>query len=120
MFVKQIPNLKSLTISSLNNMDMINADRWENLIKSSLPYLDIFKFKFSCYCNNNQNRMIDKLKQFQSDFWHKEHHWYTEYSLIPIFFIEIYTITYPLMTLTITFNSIKYIKRSTIFIIHFY
>jgi endonuclease III-like uncharacterized protein len=49
MFIKQIPNLKNLTISSSNNIDMINANRWKDLIKSSLPCLDIFKFKFRIF-----------------------------------------------------------------------
>ncbi|CAF1464876.1 unnamed protein product [Rotaria sordida] len=41
-FIKQIPNLKSLTISTDNKLNMFDAYRWENLISSSLPYLNIF------------------------------------------------------------------------------
>jgi hypothetical protein len=82
MILKQTPNLKSLTIGSDNNPDMIDADRWKHLITSSLPYLNIFKFKFDFdfYSESRNNIMYGKWRQFQDDFWHKQHHWYTEYS----------------------------------------
>jgi hypothetical protein len=40
-FLKQTPNLKHLTISSSNNVDMIDAHQWERLITFALPYLKI-------------------------------------------------------------------------------
>ncbi|CAF1201612.1 unnamed protein product [Rotaria sordida] len=80
IFVKQIPNLKSLIISAYDNIDIIDASRWEHLIKSSLPHLHIFKFKFY-YSQYGKSIIADKFNQFQSDFWLKQHHWYTEYSL---------------------------------------
>jgi hypothetical protein len=39
--------------------------------------LTLFKFKFS---SNYEDDIPDKFKQFQSDFWQEQHHWYTEYS----------------------------------------
>ncbi|CAF4006939.1 unnamed protein product [Rotaria sordida] len=80
IFVKQIPNLKSLIISAYDNIDIIDASRWEHLIKSSLPHLHIFKFKFY-YSQYGKSIIADKFNQFQSDFWLKQHYWYTEYSL---------------------------------------
>ncbi len=73
MFVKRTPNLKSLTIS-FAGYGMIDADKWEELIISSLPHLDIFKFKFSCpYEKQEYNIINEKFKQFQTDFWQKQH-----------------------------------------------
>jgi hypothetical protein len=94
MFVKQTPNLKSLTISTFDNNDMADADKWEQLITSSLHYLDIFKFNFCCRSNKHNNSIIvDKFKQFQTDFWQKQHHWFTEYAITKNFAF-IYTIPY--------------------------
>jgi hypothetical protein len=76
MFMKYTPNLKILTISADNNEEMIDAYRWENLITSSLPQLAIFKFKFSC---SYEDDILRKFEQFQTHFWHEEHHWYTDY-----------------------------------------
>lgn len=81
-FVKQIPNLKSLTFISDDNNDrnIIDAYRWEHLIISSLPKLNTFNFKHSHkeYDSDFQFE-IDQFKQFQSDFWKEQHHWYFEY-----------------------------------------
>jgi hypothetical protein len=80
MFVKLTPNIKSLTISPWHD-DMIDAGRWERLITSSLPYLDIFKFDFVCSKSKNICSSIVGPKQFQTDFWQKQHHWFTEYAI---------------------------------------
>lgn len=81
MFVKLTPNLKSLTISPWSD-DMMDAGRWEQLITSSLPYLDIFKFDFVCSMSKTAlYRLIVESKQFQTDFWQKQHHWFTEYAI---------------------------------------
>jgi hypothetical protein len=80
MFVKLTPNLKSLTISPWHD-DMIDANRWERLITSSLPYLDIFKFDFICSRSKNIYSSIVGSNQFQTDFWQKQHHWFTEYAI---------------------------------------
>lgn len=96
LFVKQIPNLKSLTISnSYYNTDMINAIRWEKLITSSLLYLKKFELKFYLPSRRNErNAIIDKLKKFQTDFWQNKH-WYTEY-VIHDRFLMFYTLPYPM------------------------
>jgi len=80
-FLKQTPNLRNLRIAANNNEDMIDAYRWEDLIKSSLIYLKIFKFRFCCCSSTEGNLIAEKFQQFQTSFWHKEHHWYTGYTL---------------------------------------
>ncbi|CAF1216112.1 unnamed protein product [Adineta steineri] len=48
IFVKQIPNLQILTISTRKNRDMFEANLWEHLIRISLPHLITFDFNFGC------------------------------------------------------------------------
>jgi hypothetical protein len=99
IFLKQTPNLKSLTISNSMHDDIIDAREWEHLITSSLPYLNIFKFKFSYSLGKHRlsNAIVDKFKQFQTDFWQEQHRWYTEY-VIQKGSPFIHTIPYPLNT----------------------
>ena len=94
IFIKQIPNLKNLSINTNDDITMINANRWKNLIQTSLPYLNKFKFNFSCNRKKYKKKILCKLfKQFQNDFWCKQHQWYTEISLEKSL-IFIYTIPY--------------------------
>ncbi|CAF5075759.1 unnamed protein product, partial [Rotaria sp. Silwood1] len=93
MFVKQIPNLKNLTIHSKNNINMIDAYKWKNLIQSSLSYLNIFKFKFSCDRKHNDKIILKMFERFQDDFWCKQYQWYTEYSFEK-HLASIYTLPY--------------------------
>jgi hypothetical protein len=95
MYVKQTPNLRSLTISALDTKDMIDAYRWEQLITSCLSKLTRFKFEFTTsYSPHKQNEnIIVKFRQFQTNFWEEQHHWFTEY-MIQINFVSIYTIPY--------------------------
>ena len=89
MILKQTPNLKILTLHAdcSDNKYMIDANRWENLISSSLPHLHIFRFHFIVwFIFESKNKWItdggfDKYKQFENDFWTKQHHWYTAYEL---------------------------------------
>ncbi|CAF1270888.1 unnamed protein product [Rotaria sordida] len=118
IFVKQIPNLKSLTIHSKNDINMINADKWKNLIQSSLTHLNIFKFKFSCNRKHNDKFILEMFQHFQDDFWCKQHQWYTE-CLFEKFLASIYTIPYVLnrykLELNINRFSNKLINNSNIF-----
>ncbi len=70
IILKRTPNLTNLTIDANGNIDMVNASQWEYLFTSSLPYLKIFKFKIQC----ENNYIKEKLEEFQSDFWRKQHH----------------------------------------------
>ena len=93
LFVKFTPNLENLTISA-NQKELINAARWKQLITRSLLSLNTFQFKFSCSRYKLElNTMIPKLEEFQSDFWRKEHHWFTEYAIANDS-ICVYTIPY--------------------------
>lgn len=81
IFVKQIPNLKNLTISTTDNRDMIYANKWQQLITVSLPQLSVFKFKFGCSHQYGQyNVVLDQYDQFQTYFWKEQHHCLTEYA----------------------------------------
>ncbi|CAF1295947.1 unnamed protein product [Rotaria magnacalcarata] len=92
-FVKQIPNLTSLTISESNNLTKINAIYWEDLIKSSLPYLNIFKFKFGFKRRNNNEINLEMMPLFLCEFWIQDHDWYTQ-TVLEKYFATIYTIPY--------------------------
>ena len=54
---------------------MINPSQWQDLITSSLPYLNTFKFKFD-YPLRMQDLLLKKFKKFQGDFWQNQHQWY--------------------------------------------
>jgi len=112
IFIKQTKNLKILTISNSIYDDMIDACRWEHLITSSLPYLNIFKFKFNYSLHRNQsNIIIDKFKQFQTDFWQEKHHWYSEY-VIQDRSTFIHTIPYPLNIYQLEQDEIRHSNNS--------
>jgi hypothetical protein len=112
-FVKQIPNLKSLTIS--NSLDMIDANRWKQLITSSLPYLNKFKFKFHSSTRRNQRyTIIDKFKEFQTDFWQNKH-WYTEY-IVRDTSLFIHTIPYPFNKYSFELNQSRHSNSINTFV----
>ena len=111
ILVKYTPNLKSLSICSFYQTDMIDADRWESLITSSLPSLQIFKFIFGYYREKDNYTFFDK---FQTDFWHKQHHWYTEYSS-NFCFEFIYTIPYLSNIFSLKLHTNRYSQKSNVF-----
>ncbi|CAF1388053.1 unnamed protein product [Rotaria sordida] len=112
ILVKQIPNLKSLTISINYNKTMINALNWEHLIESSLPYLNIFKFKFSFKKIYNNETYFEQMMFFQRKFWIEQHHWYTQL-ISNQYSICIYTIPYLLNTFKLESDTV--IHYNTIF-----
>ncbi|CAF4625477.1 unnamed protein product [Rotaria sp. Silwood2] len=81
ILLKYIPNLKILSIYAPNNMEMVDADRWQHLIESSLIHLHIFKFIFDYYAIDDYNKILKKLEEFRTDFWIKQHQWYTNYEI---------------------------------------
>ncbi|CAF1578837.1 unnamed protein product [Didymodactylos carnosus] len=93
IILKQTPNLNSLTLGASSDKNLVDACQWEDLISSSLPSLKNFKFRIYYYHGNNKNGLEERFKQFQSDFWCKQHHWYTEYELSN-YEALIYTIPY--------------------------
>lgn len=107
ILLKQTPNLKYFNISSSNNIDLINANYWQQLIKSSLSHLIDFKFSFRCYYQQN---IITKFQQFQTKFWQEKHHWFIDY-IITKDYLFIYTIPYYLNTFQLPSNSHLYSNR---------
>ena len=110
IFVKQTPNLESLTFISDNNQDrnITDANRWEYLIRSSLPKLNTFNFKYSyyesaAYFQSTHQGKINRFEQFQSDFWKEQHHWCFEY-IQEDHSISIYTIPYVSDTYKLQYN----------------
>ena len=107
MIFKQIPNLRSLTICTGrrltifidNNKEIVDAGQWQDLISSSLPHLNIFKFQF--LLKNENGNFEEKFNKFRSDFWIEQHHWSTNYSISKSL-ASIYTIPYPLDTYEVT------------------
>jgi hypothetical protein len=93
MILIKTPNLKSLTINAHVEKDIIDASQWQHFISYELPHLNIFKFKFTCRYFTRNKTIEKKFKEFQSDFWCIQHHWYTEYSLSKNS-ASIYTIPY--------------------------
>ena len=92
-FLQNMSNLRSLTIDSSNDQNMVDASRWEQLITSSLPDLNDFRFKLALilwWDEDNARRIFDR---FQTNFWLKDHQWHTEY-LVSTECRMIYTIPY--------------------------
>lgn len=112
IFLKRIPHLKNLTISSTVNKQSVDASRWEHLISSSLQYLKSFKFQFHVILENQIEEnseifeLLEKFEQFQTDFWLKKHHWYSAYELAKDFAI-IYSVPY----LSHTYQLTQYTNR---------
>ncbi|CAF1354449.1 unnamed protein product [Adineta steineri] len=108
---KCFPNLKIFSIASEYGNDMIDANRWQHLIKSSLPLLRIFNFDFH-YCHSDSyDNMLIKLSPFQTDFWH-QHNWYINYA-VDNEFTSVYTIPYSSTHYTLTPTMKKYNSPST-------
>ncbi|CAF4476266.1 unnamed protein product [Rotaria sp. Silwood2] len=93
ILLKYIPNLKILSIYAPNNMEMADADRWQHLIESSLIHLHIFKFIFGYYAIDPRPKILKKLEEFRTDFWIKQHQWYTNYEINESL-VSIYTMPY--------------------------
>ncbi|CAF0884466.1 unnamed protein product [Rotaria sordida] len=93
LLLKRTPNLKILTITVKYALDIIDAEHWQNLIESSLHHLNIFNFRFIVWIDYAYNDILKKFQQFQTDFWHRQHQWYTNYELYSMTAF-IYTIPY--------------------------
>lgn len=89
LIFKQTPNLKILTFSVIHNelelfspvenrIKIFDANRWEILITLLIPQLNIFNFVFQIrFYDLDRENVLNHFQKFQSDFWHKQHHWYT-------------------------------------------
>jgi len=72
---------------------MIDADRWQDLIESSLIHWHLFQFNFGYCAIDSYTEKLKKVQEFQTDFWIKQHQWYTIYE-INEYFVLIYTMPY--------------------------
>jgi hypothetical protein len=109
--LKRTPSLKVLIIASNYNLDIADACGWRKLIRMSLPLLDIFKFKFHGTVRNDNNEIVNKFKQFHTDFWHQQHRWYVEY-VISKRIALIYTVPYISNEYEIMPNAKRYYHES--------
>ena len=95
----QTPNLESLTLTIIQ-IEVIDANQWQEWILYILQQLRTFQFCFH-FRDEEIIKNIDTLfKQFQNDFWLKQHQWYTEYIVLEgVGFM--YTIPYSLNIYTV-------------------
>jgi len=94
ILLRKASNLKIFSIiTDLYQMNMLDADYWQCLITCSLPHLDVFNFKFIVCFYENYDRIMNAFQNFQTDFWHKKHHWYTMHEFHDGFAL-IYTVPY--------------------------
>ncbi|CAF0981479.1 unnamed protein product [Adineta ricciae] len=92
--LKRIPNLKTLSLSSYYDVDEPVAYFWQKLIESSLEHLRVFNFCFQFHCKRDSSDGLHLFNGFQNDFWHEQHHWYTNYTIRRGYSGAIYTIPY--------------------------
>ncbi|UJR07136.1 hypothetical protein I4U23_011424 [Adineta vaga] len=97
MLLERTPNLENFIILSNSDPNMIQADKWQNFIISSLPHLRNFKFRFVVIDFVRNSIHERRLKEFQNNFWFNQHHLYIEYAIWPSR-AEIYTLPYPFNT----------------------
>ncbi|CAF1494512.1 unnamed protein product [Adineta steineri] len=111
LLLKCVPNLKIFSIYDDNADNTIDADRWQHLVKSSLPLLRVFNFNFSCRYSESYDKILIKLSPFQTDFWH-QHNWYINY-VIDDGRHSVYTVPYTPTHYTLTSTMKKYNSSST-------
>ena len=96
--LQHTPNLKVLTLIASNAREMMDADRWEQLICSSLKDLKVFQFYFRCkggFSTTSDDNLVLGLEQFESDFYAKQHQWVVRYKQ-DFSSLEVYTIPFVL------------------------
>jgi hypothetical protein len=74
-FFENMPNLSRLTVDlcSLDASGVLNGYQWENIIRNSLPKLEVFRLRM----NFQLNQQIDDLfESFETSFWIEEHNWF--------------------------------------------
>ncbi len=111
ILLQQTPNLKLLKIAADNDFGIVDVYRWRKVINTSLPLLDVFKFKFSLDIEDEDHVILDKFQQFQTKFWHHEHHWYNEY-VLHTHRALIYTIPYMSNEYEIATDTKRYFNKS--------
>ena len=95
-------------LHSHNNLGLIDADQWRQLIVNEWRLLNVFKFVFRLRIeDDDQTTVVDELQRFQSVLRHRQHPWYTEYirSKNEAF---LYTVPFMLDSYEITFRRERY------------
>mgnify|MGYP001031726828 CR=1 FL=1 len=87
------PNLTNLIISN-GRIIKLNADDVQNTIESLLSLLRVFKFNFISHHRNTLAMAKSIFEQFQTEFWHRQHQWFTE-CIVSSDETHIYTIPNP-------------------------
>ena len=77
MLLQHTPNLKYFMLHSDGDSDMADANRWCELIKNTLPLLDVFKFLFRFDVEDIDYHVTEKFRLFQTNFWRDQHNWHT-------------------------------------------
>lgn len=80
IFIKLISlKLQVLHFTTSENIDYLDADRWQTLILQYIPQLRIFEFAYEENISNNFQLDLHHydIKKFTSSFW-KERKWYFE------------------------------------------
>ena len=96
ILIKKTSDVKSFTlIIKLYEIPVINADYWQNLVTTYLPHLKVFKFNFTTIFHEYYAHILKRFQRFQSDFWCKQHQWYTM-NEIRDSLASIYTVPYAL------------------------
>ncbi|CAF3802779.1 unnamed protein product [Rotaria sp. Silwood1] len=103
-------NLKKIIINDFQQeFQYFKIFNWQNLIITSLPYLNNFEFKFICSCKDD-NTIINKFEQFQTSFWQEQHFWNTEY-ILNNDLAYIFTIPYSSNTYVLTSSTNRFYKK---------
>ena len=107
ILLKRTPNLKIFSIFGRDKIELFDGNRWQYLIETSLPHLHTFKFNFHYGCRYDCSKKLTMVQPFQTDFWCKLHHWYTNFE-IDDFSVLIYTIPYVWNEYVLTSTMTKY------------
>jgi len=95
---KRLTCLTVLTLKNYQDSKLFDVNQWECLIRSSLTQLKTFNIFLKYSIVNVEEPTINEVyRQFQSDFWMKEHKWYIE-CMKSCKASTIYTIPYPYQT----------------------
>ncbi|CAF1308514.1 unnamed protein product [Adineta steineri] len=98
--LKNLPNLYQLKCD-LNVY--INGNEWEDIIKKSLPKLNMFQVRMRYTPTNNENKenqLNEIINSYQTNFWISEHqwfircHWYSIDAQERFNFIDVFTVPY--------------------------
>lgn len=76
--LQNMSKLRDFTIGSSNDEAMLDASRWERLIKHSLPSLLNFRFRLTTNHRSHLQQIYKRFHRFQRKFWLEDHQWYTE------------------------------------------